>query len=76
MIRRLEKRFGRLCRKALEDGTLRTETSEKEMFFAALHPMLDVITRQAVGLVYNGEKVAGALRMQKEMLMKRFISEG
>jgi AcrR family transcriptional regulator len=76
MIHRLEKRFGRLYRKALEDGTLRTEMPEKEMFSATLHLMMAVITRYAVGLAYNGEMAAGELRMQKEMLMKRFIREG
>jgi hypothetical protein len=49
---------------------------EKEMFSATLHLMMAVITRYAVGMVYNGENAAGELRMQKEMLMKRFIREG
>ena len=75
MIRSQEVRFGRIYRKALEDGTLRTELPEKAMFSATLHLMLAVITRYAVGLVYNRESGAEELQMQKEMLLQRFISE-
>lgn len=75
MIHGLELRFGRLYRKAQEDGTLRTELSEREMFSAILHLMLAVITRYAVGLVYNEEMSEEEVRMQKEMLMRRFIKE-
>ncbi len=75
MIRGLELRFGRIYRKALEDGTLRTELSEKEMFSVTLHLMLAVVTRYAVGLVYNSRTDTEELRMQKEMLMQRFIRE-
>ena len=73
MIHGLELRFGRIYRKALEDGTLRTEMPEREMFSMTLHLMLAVVTRYAVGLVYNMKKDVEELQQQKEMLMQRFI---
>lgn len=73
MILGLAKRFGRIYRKAREDGTLRTDLSEKKMFSVTLHLMLAVVTRYAVGLVYSEETDAEEeLRMQKRMLMERF----
>ena len=75
MIGALEKRFGRIYRKAQQDHTLCTDISEKEMFSATLHLMMAVVTRYAIGLVYNGETDDEELRMQKEMLIQRFTRE-
>lgn len=75
MISGLEKRFGRIYRKAQQDHTLCTDISEKEMFSATLHLMMAVVTRYAIGLVYNGETDDEELRMQKEMLIQRFTRE-
>ena len=74
MISGLERRFGRIYRKALQDNTLRTDMSEKQMFSATLHLMMAVVTRYAIGLVYNGDLDAEELWMQKEMLMQRFTT--
>lgn len=76
MIQSLGLRFGKLYRRALEDGTLRTELSEKEMFSVTLHLMLAVITRYAVGLVYNEATNSEEVRTLKEMLMQRFVKDG
>jgi hypothetical protein len=73
MIHGLELRFGRIYSKALEDGTLRTEMPEKEMFSVTLHLMLAVVTRYAVGLVYNSNTDIEELQLQKKMLSQRFI---
>lgn len=74
MIGGLERRFGIIYRKALQDGTLRTDLPERKMFAATLHLMLAVTTRYAMGLVYGDEADAEAeLQLQKDMLMQRFI---
>ena len=75
MIHGLEVRFGKIYRKALEDGTLRTELPEREMFSVTLHLMLAVVTRYAVGLVYNRNTDIEELQLQKDMLIQRFIGE-
>ena len=75
MIRSLETRFGKIYHKAKQDHTLRTDLPEKQMFTATLHLMMAVVTRYAIGLAYNGKNSAEELRMQKEMLMQRFIIE-
>ena len=74
MVKGLERRFGRIYQKAQQDGTLRTDISEKKMFTTTLHLMLAVVTRYAVGLVYNAESDAEEeLRLQKDMLMRQFV---
>lgn len=76
MIRGLEQRFGIIYRKALQDGTLRTDLPERKMFAATLHLMLAVTTRYAVGLVYGDEADAEEeLQLQKDMLMQRFVRQ-
>ncbi len=75
MVKGLERRFGKIYQKALQDGTLRTDIPQKKMFSATLHLMLAVVTRYAVGLVYNDETDAEEeLLLQKEMLMRRFVN--
>ena len=73
MIHGLEMRFGSIYRKARQDETLRTDLPEKEMFSTTLHLMLAVVTRYAVGLVYNETMDAEELQIQKEFLMHRYI---
>jgi Transcriptional regulator len=76
LIRSMAERFGKIYRKAQEDGTLRTDLPEKKMFSATMHLMLAVVTRYAVGLVYVEETDAEEeLRMQKQMLMEKFVIE-
>ena len=74
VIHALEERFGRIYQKARQDGTLRLDLPEKKIFSATLHLMLAVVTRFAVGLVYEEADAVGELRIQKEMLMQRFVS--
>ena len=75
MVKGLERRFGKIYQKARQDGTLRTDIPQKKMFSATLHLMLAVVTRYAVGLVYNDETDAEEeLLLQKEMLMRRFVN--
>ncbi len=76
MVKGLERRFGKIYQKALQDGTLRTDIPQQKMFSATLHLMLAVVTRYAVGLVYNEESdPEEELLMQKDMLMRRFVME-
>ncbi len=56
MVGALEQRFARIYSKGQEDGTLRGDVPEGEMFSTLTHLMLAAVTRYAVGLVYdNGE---------------------
>ena len=72
LIRSLETRFGAIYRRGLQDGTLRTDVPENEMFSVTLHLMLAAVTRYAVGLVYIGETAPDEdLRMMKDMLFSR-----
>ena len=43
------------------------------MFSVTLHLMLAVVTRYAVGLVYNSNTDIEELQLQKKMLSQRFI---
>ena len=73
VIQTLEKRFAGLYLKGQQDGTLRTDMTEKKMFSTTLHLMLAAVTRYAVGLIYEEEtEPEEELRFQKELLMRRF----
>ncbi len=55
------------------DGTLRTNVPEEEIFSTTLHLMLAVVTRYAVGLVYQGgTDPERELLTQKEMLLRQY----
>lgn len=76
MIRGMGERFSPIYRKALEDGTLRTDMPEEKMFSATLHLMLAAVTRYAVGLAYNeGTDAEDELRLLKELLLQRFVTQ-
>ncbi|MBE7009069.1 MAG: TetR/AcrR family transcriptional regulator [Ruminococcaceae bacterium] len=76
MIRGLEARFAGIYRAAERDGTIKTDMPEEKAFSATLHLMLAVVSRYAVGLAYNEETdVEEELRLQKEMLMQRFVKQ-
>ena len=76
MIRTQAKRFSITYQKGKEDGTLRTDLSEEEMFSATMHLMLAVVTRYAVGLAYmEGTDIEKELNLQKRMLMREFVVE-
>ena len=76
MILALEERFGETYRKGQQDGTLRTDMPEKELFSATIHLMLAAVTRYAVGLAYTeGTNSEKELRLLKDMLMQRFTRQ-
>ena len=76
MIRAQARRFSITYQKGKEDGTLRTEMPEEEMFSATMHLMLAVVTRYAVGLAYmEGTDIEKELNLQKRMLMREFVVE-
>ncbi len=75
MIQGLEAQFHNMYLKAQQDKTIRTDVPEIEMFSTTLHLMLAVVTRYAVGLVYQPEEGVDAekeLNAQKEMLLSRY----
>ena len=74
MIRGLEARFGKIYDKGLQDGTLRTDIPEKQLFSLTLHLMLAIVTRYATGLIYQNDETDAEteLRMQKELLLAKF----
>ena len=76
VIGELESRFHDAYELAKQDGTLRTDIPENEIFSTTLHLMLAAVTRYAVGLIYKGgsdpEKELTAL---KEMLMRRYVTQ-
>ena len=69
--------FHRIYEKGKIDHTLRTDIPEEEIFSTTLHLMLAVVTRYAVGLVYEPEKGFNPereLEIQKEMLFQRYTA--
>ena len=61
-----------------KDGTLRTDISEAEMFSVTMHLMLAVVTRYAIGLVYEPEEgfdPEQELETQKRMLYREFTTQ-
>ena len=73
MIGSLAERIHAVYQRAMQDHTLRTDIPWNEMFSATIHLMLAVVTRYAVGLVYDGgvdpEK---ELMLQRNMLIREF----
>ena len=73
VIRRLLAQFHELYLTGLRDGTLRTDTPEREMVSTTIHLMLAAVTRYAVGLVFTeGSEQEKELITQKNMLMARY----
>lgn len=73
MVDDLMKRFHICYEKAMVDHTLRTDIPEREMFSKTLHLMLAVVTRYAVGLVYDtGIDPEEELLFEKELLLRAY----
>ena len=74
VIASLEERFERIYRRGQEDGSLRSDIPEGEMFSTLVHLMLAAVTRYAVGLVYFNRESdeEKELKLQKELLLHRF----
>ncbi len=69
----LKERFHVIYTKGQEDGTLRTDCPENEIFSATLHLMLAVVTRYAVGLAYDGGiNPLDELKLLKKMMMEEY----
>lgn len=75
MIARYEQQFHDVYLKAKKDKTIKTDTSEQEMFSTTLHLMFAVITRYAVGLVYTPDEGFDAMKelgVMKDMLLVKY----
>ena len=73
VIRAVATRFHKNYLLAEEDGTLRTDIPEQEIFSATLHLMLAAVTRYAVGLVYDANiDPIQELYLLKKMLMREY----
>lgn len=76
MIDALRERFRAAYEKGRQDGTLRTDYPEEVIFSATLHLMLAVVTRYAVGLVYDaGVDPEQELLFQRDLLLQRFTTD-
>ena len=76
VIEEVANQFHQLYQQGQEDGTLRTDIPEKEIFSATLHLMLAAVTRYAVGLVYDaGIDPEQELLLLKKMLMREYVVE-
>ncbi len=76
LIRGMEKAFGIMYKRAEEDGKVRTDMPEEEMFSLVFHLMMAAVTRYAVGLDYTTGSGCDALReltVEKDMLLDRFL---
>ncbi len=76
LVRELEKPFQVMYERALEDGTVKTEMSEKEMYSVVMHLMLSTVTTYAVGTIYQADGGCDAekeMALLKQMLLDRFV---
>ncbi|MBR3719822.1 MAG: TetR/AcrR family transcriptional regulator [Firmicutes bacterium] len=62
--------------KKAEDGTLTKDAAPKEILSVSIHLMLAVVTRYAVGLVYEPEGFdpTAEIEIQKEMLLAKYTT--
>ena len=71
----IAERFHKVYCMAQEDGSLRTDVSETEMFTTSIHLMMAAATRFAMGLVYRPEgspDPEAELLQLKRMIMKEY----
>ena len=74
VVRMIADRFHLIYELALTDHTLRTDVTEREMFWTTMHLMMAVITRYAVGLAFKGAlEPEEELKLQKKMLLREFV---
>ena len=73
MAWKVAERFHEIYVLGQQDGSLRTDVPEQEMFFATLHLMLAAAARYAVGLAFDGGLDPEAeLLLLKNMLLKEY----
>lgn len=76
VIEALAARFHEVYEQARQDGSLRTDIPEKEIFSTTLHLMLAAVTRYAVGLVYqSGNNPERELETLKRILMREYVKQ-
>ncbi len=76
LMNTLRERFRAVYAKGKEDGTLRAEIAEENMFSATLHLMLAAVTRYAVGLVYKGGvSPEEELILLRDMLLEKYTAQ-
>lgn len=71
----IEKRFHTVYSLAQQDGTLRTDIPEAEMFAVMVHLMMAAATRYALGLVYRPENSLdpeSELILLKQMILRQY----
>ncbi len=71
----IEERFHTVYRLAQQDGTLRTDIPESEMFTVMVHLMMAAATRYALGLVYRPENSLdpeSELILLKQMILRQY----
>ena len=76
-INAVAERFHNVYTLAQEDGTLRTDVSEAEMFATAVHLMMAATTRYVLGLVYlpeNSLTPESELLLLKETILRQYES--
>ncbi|MBR2548034.1 MAG: TetR/AcrR family transcriptional regulator [Eubacterium sp.] len=75
VVKMTSQRFHKAYAKGIEDGTLKTDFTEQEIFSASLHLMLAAVTRYAVGLVFNnGNDPMKELELLKRMLINEYTA--
>ncbi len=68
--------FHGIYEKAKKDGTIRTDTSEDDIFSSTIHLMLAAVTRYSVGLVYqNSSDIEKELILLKNLLYSYYCSK-
>jgi AcrR family transcriptional regulator len=73
VVKTIADNFHGIYVKAEQDGTLRTDIPEDEMFSATMHLMLAAVTRYSVGLVYqNSSDIGKELILLKELLLSYY----
>lgn len=77
MIREVRDWFHGVYSKGQQDGTMRTDVTEDELFATTIHLMLAATTRYAVGLVFEPQDTPGVeseLILLKNMLMREYVT--
>lgn len=78
LVRKIGEQFQVIAEKAAVDGTVRTDVPGAKMFRTTLHLMLAVVTRYAVGLIYqpeSEEETLEELETLKYALLRQYVTD-
>ncbi|MBQ6163784.1 MAG: TetR/AcrR family transcriptional regulator [Clostridia bacterium] len=78
LVRKIGEQFQVITEKAALDGTVRTDVPGEKMFRTTLHLMLAVVTRYAVGLIYqpeSEEETLEELETLKYALLRQYVTD-